>query len=227
MTPAHPLQSLRAAATSDAGRPCVIWYGDEGRIELSAASLWNYAVKAANLFTQECDLPMGSPVRLQLPAHWQSVGLILGVWLAGAAVTYADAPALVVAHDGDADAMKADVITSLDAWGRASENLSTATVLDIGRDLRAQSDVLIDLRPVDMNVTAVISAREPDTFTDLLAQASELPKTVGVVAQPQSHVLPTELPTIAAHVAAGGCVVICAEQMTDDVARQEQVALWM
>lgn len=227
MTPAHPLATLQKAATSDAGRPCVIWYDDSGRIELSAASLWNYAVKAANLFAQECDLNMGSAVRLRLPAHWQTVGITLGVWLAGAAVTLEDSSDLVVAHDMDADAVDADIITSLDAWGRASDSPHAATVVDLGRELRAQPDVLLDTRTLDVNATAVKDIHGVNTFTDLHSQAITLPKTVGLIAQPQAHALPTHVPMLAAHVAAGGCLVICLGQMKNDVARQEQVVLWI
>lgn len=227
MTPAHPLKSLRSAATADAGRPCVVWHGEAGRIELSAASLWNYAVKAANLFTQECAVRPGGAVRLLLPAHWQSLGLVLGTWLAGAHVTQSESADITVALDTDSDQRGADAITSLDAWGRPSEHLNTSAALDLGRDLRAQPDVLLEPTAVDMTVVASQSDSESKTFVDLVTATRELPKRVGLIVQPQIMQLPAALPALATHAANGGCVVICPAAARDDVARQERVEMWM
>jgi uncharacterized protein (TIGR03089 family) len=226
VTPEHPLQVLRRTASADPGRPCVIWHGDSGRIELSAASTWNYAVKAANLLTQEADLAAGDSVALRLPAHWQSVGLVLGVWLAAACVTDAEGADFVVTTDVNVGTEMASAVTALDSWGGPSRLSLPADVLDLGRDLRAQPDVLIDVRAWLMNSRAMQLASHTASFADIAADIDGLPQRVGLIATPGGVRLPLNLIKLAAHAASGGCVVICPQDMHTQVAQNESVEQW-
>jgi uncharacterized protein (TIGR03089 family) len=68
--------------------PRITYYDDATgeRIELSTATLHNWAAKSANLLRDELGAGPGSRVAILLPAHWQTAGVLLGVWYIGAEV---------------------------------------------------------------------------------------------------------------------------------------------
>src|SRR5256885_6212831 len=70
-------------------RPLITHYDDAAgtRVELSVATLANWAAKTANWLTEEHDLEPGDPVAVLLPAHWQTAGILLGAWWCGAHIT--------------------------------------------------------------------------------------------------------------------------------------------
>ncbi|GLZ38514.1 TIGR03089 family protein [Actinokineospora sp. NBRC 105648] len=100
-------------------KPLITHYDDAAgtRVELSVATVRNWAAKTANWLVEEHDVEPGTPVAVQLPAHWQTAGVLLGAWWAGAHVI-ADGPAAVtfVAPGESADGTVAAV--SLDPMGR-------------------------------------------------------------------------------------------------------------
>ncbi|MDQ3987590.1 MAG: TIGR03089 family protein [Actinomycetota bacterium] len=73
----------------DPARPRITHYDDAAgtRVELSGATLANWAAKTANWLRDELDVQPGDPVAVLLPPHWQSVGVLLGAWWCGAVVT--------------------------------------------------------------------------------------------------------------------------------------------
>ena len=73
--------------TNPAG-PRITYYDDATgeRIELSTATLANWAAKTANLLRDELGAGPGSRVAILLPAHWQTAGVLFGVWYIGAEV---------------------------------------------------------------------------------------------------------------------------------------------
>jgi uncharacterized protein (TIGR03089 family) len=78
---------------SQPARPLVSQYDDAdgSRVELSRATVANWAAKTANWLRDECDVEPGEDVAVRLPAHWQTIGVLLGAWWCGARVT--DEPA--------------------------------------------------------------------------------------------------------------------------------------
>lgn len=78
--------------------PRITYYDDATgeRIELSAATLANWAAKTGNLLRDELGGGAGSRIAVLLPAHWQTAAVLFGVWWIGAEV-------LLDAPDGDAD----------------------------------------------------------------------------------------------------------------------------
>jgi uncharacterized protein (TIGR03089 family) len=68
--------------------PRITYYDDATgeRIELSTATLANWAAKTANLLRDELGAGPGSRVAILLPAHWQTAGVLFGVWYIGAEV---------------------------------------------------------------------------------------------------------------------------------------------
>lgn len=79
---------------ADPAGPRVTYYDDASgeRIELSASTLMNWAAKTANMVRDEFALEPGAKVAVLLPAHWQSVAVLLGVWWAGCEVVLSPSP---------------------------------------------------------------------------------------------------------------------------------------
>lgn len=108
---------------TDPARPRITHYDDAAgsRVELSGATLANWAAKTANWLRDELDVAPGDPVAVLLPPHWQTAGVLLGAWWAGAIVgADPDGAAVALCPVGlVADAAKADEVAalSLDALG--------------------------------------------------------------------------------------------------------------
>jgi uncharacterized protein (TIGR03089 family) len=80
--------ALSAAVSADSARPLLTWYDDATgeRTELSGATLANWVAKTANLLVDGCGLGRGSTAAIELPPHWQTYAIHLGVWTAGLSV---------------------------------------------------------------------------------------------------------------------------------------------
>ncbi|MBV9641851.1 MAG: TIGR03089 family protein [Mycobacteriaceae bacterium] len=73
---------------TDPAGPRITYYDDATgeRIELSTATLANWAAKTGNLLRDELAAGPGSRVAVLLPAHWQTSAVLLGIWWIGAEV---------------------------------------------------------------------------------------------------------------------------------------------
>ena len=71
---------------SDPAGPRITYYDDATgeRIELSTATLANWAAKTANLLRDELGAGPASRVAVLLPAHWQTAAVLFGIWWIGA-----------------------------------------------------------------------------------------------------------------------------------------------
>jgi len=74
--------------------PRITYYDDATgeRIELSTVTLANWAAKTANLLREEFGMGRDSRVAVLLPAHWQTVAVLLGAWWIGAEVVLVSPP---------------------------------------------------------------------------------------------------------------------------------------
>ncbi|MDQ4105202.1 MAG: TIGR03089 family protein, partial [Actinomycetota bacterium] len=72
----------------DPARPRITHYDDIAgyRVELSGATLANWAAKTANWLRDELDVQPGDAVAVLLPPHWQTAGVLLGAWWCGATI---------------------------------------------------------------------------------------------------------------------------------------------
>ena len=106
---------LQPLLEADPGAPLVTHYdlAAPSRVELSVTSTANWAAKIAGLLRDEVGVVPGDAVVCDLPAHWLTAGVVLGVWWAGAEVRGAGA-------DG-ADAVA--VITVVDRLDRHPSDL--------------------------------------------------------------------------------------------------------
>ncbi|WP_394615570.1 TIGR03089 family protein [Lentzea sp. JNUCC 0626] len=138
---------------ADPGRPLITHYDDaaDTRIELSRATVKNWAAKTANWLRDEHDVEPGDAVAVLLPAHWQTVGVLLGAWWCGAHVVGAGVPAKVaiVPPGGTADA---DVVAvaSLHPLG-----LGSGAPVDYNDDVRVHGDDFLPWEPVPGSTPAL------------------------------------------------------------------------
>lgn len=137
---------LEPILRTDPAGPRVTYYDDASgeRVELSALTLANWAAKTANLIRDEFGLLPGARVSVLLPAHWQSVAVLLGCWWVGVEVLLTPADdaelALVTAERLDEVADLPEVaVLSLDAFGRPAENLPIG-VTDYATSVRVHGD---------------------------------------------------------------------------------------
>lgn len=112
----------------DAARPRITHYDDASgaRVELSAATLGNWAAKTANWLRDELDVQPGDGVAVLLPPHWQTAGVLLGTWWCGG-VVMSDAGGAEVALCG---------VERLDDAGAAGE-LAAVSLDPLGAGLSA------------------------------------------------------------------------------------------
>ncbi|SDD20925.1 TIGR03089 family protein [Actinokineospora iranica] len=125
------LRPLRSASA----KPLVTHYDDAAgtRVELSVATVANWAAKTANWLVEEHDVEPGTPVAVRLPAHWQTAGVLLGAWWAGAHVVGLD------------DAGSGDAVVTFVAPGESAEGTVAAVSLDpMGRDLGGSTGGVLD-----------------------------------------------------------------------------------
>jgi uncharacterized protein (TIGR03089 family) len=131
--------------------PRITYYDDATgeRIELSAVTLANWAAKTGNLLRDELGGGAGSRVAVLLPAHWQTVAVLFGVWWIGADVVLgpaADADiALCTAErldEADATGAGEVAVLSLDAFGRPVPDLPIG-VTDYATAVRVHGDQIV------------------------------------------------------------------------------------
>jgi uncharacterized protein (TIGR03089 family) len=178
------LGPLRAVAPA---RPLITHYDDAAgtRVELSVATLANWAAKTANWLTAEHDLEPGDPVVVRLPAHWQTAGILLGAWWCGAAVTdKPDDARVVFAPPGVAvSGAETVAVVSLDPMGR--DLGSPDGVVDFIAESRLHGDDFVALTQVPGNTPALLES----TVDDLLATARE--RAAALEISPGTRVLST------------------------------------
>ena len=144
----NPLLALPSA-------PRITYYDDATgeRIELSTVTLANWAAKTGNLLRDELGAGPGSRVAVQLPAHWQTLGVLLGVWFIGAEVVLGQGDCDVACCTADrldeaaaAVGQMGDVVAfSLDAFGKPVADLQFG-ITDYATSVRAHGDQIVPER---------------------------------------------------------------------------------
>jgi uncharacterized protein (TIGR03089 family) len=132
---------------SDPAGPRITYYDDATgeRIELSTATLANWAAKTGNLLRDELGAGPASRVAVLLPAHWQSAAVLFGIWWIGAEVVLGgDAEvALCTAdrlHEADEAVGVGEIaVLSLDPFGKPVPDLPVG-VTDYATAVRVHGD---------------------------------------------------------------------------------------
>ncbi|MDT5340670.1 MAG: hypothetical protein QOD90_6175 [Mycobacterium sp.] len=169
--------------------PRITYYDDATgeRIELSTVTLANWAAKTGNLLRDELGAGPGSRVAILLPAHWQTLGAILGVWYVGAEVVLGqdgcDIACCTADRLADADVAVGQtgevVAFSLNAFGRPVDGLPFG-ITDYATSVRAHGDQIV----AERNPGSALNGR---SVAETLSAAKASATATGLV--PSSRVL--------------------------------------
>jgi uncharacterized protein (TIGR03089 family) len=133
---------------SDPAGPRITYYDDVTgeRIELSTATLANWAAKTGNLLRDELGAGPSSRVAVLLPAHWQTAAVLFGIWWIGAEVVLDGGQADVALCTADRlpeadDAVGVGEIAalSLDPFGKPVADLPVG-ITDYATSVRVHGD---------------------------------------------------------------------------------------
>lgn len=155
----HKLTTLSAAILdpmlrADPAGPRITYYDDATgeRVELSAATLANWAAKTGNLLRDELAVGPASRIAILLPAHWQTAAVLFGVWWVGAeAVLIANEPGnpadlavnLALCTAERLEVAGGEVVAlSLDPFGRPAPGMPVG-VTDYATAVRVHGDQII------------------------------------------------------------------------------------
>ena len=152
--------------------PRITYYDDATgeRIELSTVTLANWAAKTGNLLRDELGAGPGSRVGILLPAHWQTLGVILGVWYVGAEVVLGQDGCDIACCTADrldhADAAVGQagevVAFSLDAFGKPIADLPFG-ITDYATSVRVHGDQIT----AERNPGSALNGRSTDEVLSL------------------------------------------------------------
>lgn len=171
---------LKPLLAADSARPLITHYDDAAgtRIELSRATVANWAAKTANWLRDELDVEPGCRVAVLLPAHWQTIGVLLGAWWCGAEITESvdGAQVAFVPADGvDGARGAADTIAAvaLDPLGRGLPEPPAGSVDYVG-EARVHGDDFVPWDPVPADTAAVPGQTVQDLVLSARNRAAEL-----------------------------------------------------
>jgi uncharacterized protein (TIGR03089 family) len=160
--------------------PLITYYDDAtgARVELSRATAANWAAKTANWLREEWDIEPGTAIGVALPAHWQTVGVLLGAWWVGAHVTdqLAGTELAFVGPDHKGDTGSAQTaIVALDPLGMGLRD-KPAGKLDYLNDSRIYGDAFDPWQPVPGDTSALGNS----TVDEVVAAARDRAKSLDI-----------------------------------------------
>lgn len=168
---------LRPLLSTSSARPLLTHYDENvgSRVELSVTTMANWAAKTANWLVEEFDVEPGDAVSVNLPAHWQSAGVLLGAWWCGAHVV-ADPAEGRVSFVSDAELVDSShpfAIVALDPLGRGLSERPANGALDYLNEARGAGDEFSPLLPVPGESRALLGATVDETLLGARELASE------------------------------------------------------
>ncbi|HVV19438.1 MAG TPA: TIGR03089 family protein [Pseudonocardiaceae bacterium] len=167
-------EKLLGPLLAQPARPLITQYDEThgSRVELSAATVANWAAKTANWLRDEWAVEPGAMVAVRLPAHWQTAGVLLGAWWCGARVT-SDPSGADVSFGGPGD--DATAIVALDPLGMGLRG-APASGVDYLADVRAYGDTFDPWQ----QVPGTTKALDDTTVDELVAAAHDRAATLGI-----------------------------------------------
>ncbi|HEY3752714.1 MAG TPA: TIGR03089 family protein [Pseudonocardiaceae bacterium] len=161
-------------------RPLITHYDDAlgSRVELSVASVANWAAKTANWLRDEWDVTPGAPVSVTLPPHWQTMGVLLGAWWCGARVTDEPKGAEVAFVPPGVEAAGAGTVAvvALDPMGRGLTGTPAGGAVDYLNEIRMYGDSFDPWALVPGDTPALLES----TVDELVAAAQDRATTLGI-----------------------------------------------
>jgi uncharacterized protein (TIGR03089 family) len=173
---------------SEPGRPFLTSYDDTSgeRVELSAATFDNWVTKLANLLVDEWDLQPGEPVRVDLPAHWQTFVALMGTWSCGLVVCTDPAVAVAASIVGPTAVAGGTVASdfvlacSLRPLGQAYGTPLPTGWEDWANSVTTQPDVIVMPRVVRAVDAARVTPGGTATHADLLDRGGSAAQRLGL-----------------------------------------------
>jgi uncharacterized protein (TIGR03089 family) len=159
-------------------QPLITHYDDaaDTRVELSVATMRNWAAKTANWLADELEVAPGDRVAVFLPAHWQTAAVLLGAWWCGAeVVTSGESRVAFVPPGGTAPDTEVTAVASLDPMGRDLRGETPTGTLDYIGEARLFGDDFLELTPVPGNTLCF----QGSTVDEVLAVATTRAADVG------------------------------------------------
>ena len=210
--------------------PRITYYDDATgeRIELSTVTLANWAAKTGNLLRDELGAGPGSRVAVQLPAHWQTLGVLLGIWFIGAEVVLGqdgcDIACCTVDRLDEADAavgsMGDVVVFSLDAFGKPVPDVPFG-ITDYATSVRAHGDQIAKERQPGPALNG-LSASEILSAATTSATARGLDSTSRVLSSASWDTADAVVDRVLAVLVAGGSLVQVAHPDASAQARRRE-----
>jgi uncharacterized protein (TIGR03089 family) len=163
---------FRPLLAGDRSRPLITHYDDAAatRVELSVATLANWAAKTANWLSEEFDVEPGTRVAVDLPAHWQTAGVLLGAWWCGAHVVGADGDVALTTVDADKPS-GAWAVVSLDPMGMGLRGTPPDGAVDYISESRIFGDDFFPLQDVPSSTAALGSLTVAEVVSAARANA--------------------------------------------------------
>lgn len=168
---------------SDPAGPRITYYDDATgeRIELSTATLVNWAAKTGNLLRDELGAGPANKIAVLLPAHWQTAAVLFGIWWIGAEVVTggaADVALCTADRLGEADdavGVGEIAVLSLDPFGKPVPDLPVG-LTDYATAVRVHGDQIVPER----HPGAALDGR---SVADVLSRASASAAAHGFTAE--------------------------------------------
>lgn len=158
-------------------QPLITHYDDAAgtRVELSVATMRNWAAKTANWLVDELDVTPGDRVAVLLPSHWQTAAVLLGAWWCGAEVV-TSGPSSVAFVPPGATAPDAAVtaVASLDPMGRDLRGDVPAGAVDYIGDARLFGDDYLSPTPVPGDTLCFMGSTVDEITTAAASRAADL-----------------------------------------------------
>jgi uncharacterized protein (TIGR03089 family) len=162
-------------------QPLITHYDDaeNTRVELSVATMRNWAAKTANWLVDELDVEPGDRVAVLLPAHWQTAAVFLGAWWCGAeVVTTGEAKVAFVPPGATAPTAQVTAVASLDPMGQDLRGNVQDGALDYVGDARLFGDDYLAQAPVPGDTPCFRGF----TVDEVMAKALSHAETLGITA---------------------------------------------
>lgn len=165
-------------------KPLITYYDDRAstRVELSRATVANWAAKTANWLRDDRDVEPGTKVAVLLPAHWQTVGVLLGAWWCGASITPdpKQADVVFVAPKGQLVGASTVAVVGLDPLGRRLAEEPGHGMIDYLHEVPAYGDDFTPWAPVPGDAKALADYTVDEVVAAAKARAAQLGLTPGV-----------------------------------------------
>lgn len=207
--------SVLAAQTAALGhQPLLTFYDDRSgeRTELSYATYFNWASKAANLLAEELDLARGGSVTVGVTGHWTGAVVTVAAWMVGASVAFgmsAGKTDVLVVSEAGAPGHAAHPGLLVIGGGMGGRLTTAAPGVAFGDEVLAFGDDYDDPH-VSGELAAVDVAGKTVSQIDLLHTAADvLPSGARALVTSGLGSLAGILEVLVMPIAAGGSVVWC------------------